>query len=108
MEKEIKEKVKKNYSKIAINIYFYILGYFFISNAWFDYFASQKTPNKAIFYFVAIISFFFAILCFIKINSTRKKKNKMMIVIDFIVSIIIVYIGIKILCISNGGPVSLF
>ncbi|MDD3084240.1 MAG: hypothetical protein PHP82_04420 [Candidatus ainarchaeum sp.] len=103
-----KEKTKKNYSKIIETFYFYILGYFFISNAWFDYFASQKTSNKEIFYFVGILSLFFAISCFIKINSTRKKKSKKMMVLDFIVAVIIVYIGIKILCISNGGPMILF
>jgi len=112
MEKEIQEKTKKDYSKISMVVYFYALGYFLVSNAWFCYFASQKTANKIVFYLVAAISIIFAIFCFTKINLTKSKKNKKAMIIgtilDVIISVIIIYLGIKIICISHGGPLRLF
>lgn len=108
METEIAQKKQRNYSRLASITYLYLLGYFLMSNAWFCYFASEKALNKTIFYIVAFISFFFAILCFIKANKKRGKKNKktaiINTIIDTIASAIIIYLIIKIICISHGGP----
>lgn len=108
MEKEIK-KTKKNYLKIITIIYFYILGYFFISNFWFDYFASQKTFNKIIFYIAETLSLIFAIFCFIKINLLRTEKNKKVIIfviVDFLIALALIYLAV--ICIANGKSIGLF
>jgi len=112
METEIVKKEKRNYSKIATIAYLYLLGYFLISNTWFCYFASQKTHNKTIFYIVSVLSVVFAILCFAKASTKRGKKSaRTMIIgtiIDLIVALAVIYLTIKIICVSNGGPMKLF
>ncbi|MFA6251880.1 MAG: hypothetical protein WCX74_00520 [Candidatus Paceibacterota bacterium] len=112
METGTVKKEKKNYSKIAAIAYLYLLGYFLISNAWFCYFASQKTPNKIVFYIVSVLSIIFAILCFVKASAKKGKKNKaaliINLIIDLLIAVAVVYLAIKIICISNGGPMKLF
>ncbi|MCK9578449.1 hypothetical protein M0R01_03085 [bacterium] len=112
MKTETKPKKEINSSKIIKVVYLYALGYFLVSNAWFCYFASQKTANKIVFYVVAILSIIFAILCFVKVAAKRGKNNNKSIIINtiihFLVSVIIIYLGIKIICISRGGPIMIW